>query len=71
MTIDPLSFVEVGPCRLPAGACVEGAAVALNEAEVAGAEQVTVRVVEPDGWIALKRVSVSDLRGAIDRNSAC
>jgi hypothetical protein len=67
VSIDPLSHRELGACELPVGTCLEGAAVSLSKAEASGEAQVTVRVAESDGDVALKRMAVSDLREALAR----
>jgi hypothetical protein len=70
VSLDPFTLREAGECDLPAGTCVEGAAFAMREATETGREQITLRVVDPDGWVAMKRVAVSDLRQALS-NEAC
>jgi hypothetical protein len=74
VSLHPFSLADLSTARLPAGTCLEGAAAALMHAETCGMRNVIVRAVEPDGWVALHRVSVADLRQAlatIDRTQQC
>jgi hypothetical protein len=70
VSLDPFSLQERDPCTLPPGTCVEGAVFALRQAEQTNLQHVTVRVVEEDGWVAMKRVSVADLRAALEAHTS-
>jgi hypothetical protein len=63
--LHPFILTEGLPCTLPAGTWLEGAAAALEHGKALSLDSVIARVIEPDGWIAMVRVRIEDLRIAV------
>ncbi len=67
VSLDARTSREIRRGYLPAGTMVEHAKAALHDAERAGAQVVTVRTRNPQGWIGLDSVGVRALRDALRR----
>jgi hypothetical protein len=68
ISLDPLSYAEIGECDLPAGTSVEVGVVA-SEGDASSKQRVKIRVVEPGGWVSLKLVTAGDLERALGKPS--